>query len=50
MSKPMSPGRETSDHGVQVGAVVVEERANVVEDPRHLLDALVEEPERRRDS
>ena len=48
MSKPMSPGREMPDDRVQVRAVVVEERARVVEDPRDLLDALVEEPERRR--
>ncbi len=48
MSKPMSPGREMPDDGVEVRAVVVEERAGVVEDPRDLLDALVEEAERRR--
>ena len=36
------------DDRVQVRAVVVEERAGVVEDPRDLLDALVEEAERRR--
>ena len=35
------------DDGVQVRAVVVEERARVVEDPRDVLDALVEEAERR---
>jgi hypothetical protein len=37
-----------TDDRVQVGAVVVEERAGVVEDRGDLLDALVEEPERRR--
>jgi len=35
-------------HGVQVRAVVVEQRARAVEDPRHLLDRLVEEAERGR--
>ena len=38
--------RDPAD-GVQVRAVVVHERAGAVEDPRDLLDALVEEPERR---
>ena len=37
-----------ADDRVQVRAVVVQERARVVEDRRDLLDALVEEPERRR--
>jgi hypothetical protein len=32
MSKPMSPGREIPHDGVQVRAVVVEQRARVVED------------------
>ena len=32
-----------ADDGVQVRAVVVEERAGVVEDARDLLDSLVEE-------
>ena len=41
-------GPRAADDRVQVRAVVVEERAGVVEDPRHLLDPLVEEPERRR--
>ena len=41
-------GPRDPDHGVQVGAVVVEERAGVVEDPRDVLDPLVEETERRR--
>ena len=35
------------DDSVQVRAVVVEERAGLVEDPRDVLDALVEEAERR---
>ena len=39
--------RDPADR-VQVGAVVVEERARVVEDPRDLDDPLVEQPERRR--
>ena len=39
--------RDPAD-GVQVRAVVVEERAGVVEDLRDLLDVLVEEAERRR--
>ena len=39
--------RDPAD-GVEVRAVVVHERADTVEDPRDLLDALVEEPERRR--
>ena len=39
--------RDPADR-VQVRAVVVEERAGVVEDLRDLLDVLVEEPERRR--
>ena len=41
-------GTRDPDDRVQVRAVVVEERAGVVEDPRDLLDALVEEAERRR--
>ena len=40
-------GPRDPDHRVQVRAVVVEERTRLVEDPRDLLDALVEEPERR---
>ena len=40
-------GPRPADDRVEVGAVVVEERAGVVEDPRHLDDVLVEEPERR---
>ena len=41
-------GPRDPDDRVEVRAVVVEERAGVVEDPRDLLDALVEEAERRR--
>jgi hypothetical protein len=37
-------GARDPDHRVQVRAVVVEERAGVVEDLRDLLDALVEQP------
>ena len=40
-------GPRDPDDGVQVRAVVVEERAGVVEDLRDVLDPLVEEPERR---
>ena len=40
-------GARDPDDGVQVRAVVVQERARIVEDRRDLLDALVEEPERR---
>ena len=39
--------RDAAD-GVQVGAVVVHERAGAMEDARDLLDVLVEEAERRR--
>ena len=48
MSKPMSPGPRDPADGVEVRAVVVQERAGLVEDPRDLVDVLVEEPERRR--
>ena len=41
-------GAGAADDGVEVGPVVVEERAALVEDPRDLLDPLVEQPERRR--
>ena len=40
-------GPRDAAHGVQVGAVVVEESANLVEDLCDLFDVLVEEPERR---
>ena len=40
-------GARDPDDRVEVRAVVVEERAGVVEDPRDLLDPLVEEAERR---
>ena len=43
VARPREP-----DDRVEVRAVVVEERAALVEDRRDLLDALVEEPERRR--
>ena len=46
MSKPMSPGRVRAHHRVEVGAVVVERRADVVDDVRDLLDVLVEQSER----
>ena len=41
-------GPREADDRVQVRAVVVEECAGLMEDPRDLLDALVEEAERRR--
>jgi len=41
-------GARDPDDGVEVRAVVVEERADVVKDLRDLLDALVEQAERRR--
>ena len=41
------PGPRDPDDRVQVRAVVVEECPSVVEDRSDLLDALVEEPERR---
>ena len=46
MSKPMSTRTRDAADRVQVRAVVVEERAGVVEDLRDLLDVLVEEAER----
>ncbi len=46
--EPHVAGARDPDDGVEVRAVVVEERAGVVKDPRDLLDALVEEAERRR--
>ena len=46
MSKPMSPGRESAHHRVEVGAVVVRRRAHLVHDRGDLLDVGVEQPER----
>ena len=46
MSKPMSPGPDLAHDRVQVGAVVVERPAGLVDDPGDLGDVLVEEPER----
>ncbi len=40
-------GPDDAADGVEVRAVVVHERSGAVEDALHLLDALVEQPERR---
>ena len=48
MSKPMSPGPRLAHDRVEVGAVVVQERAVAVEQVRDVDDLLLEQAERRR--
>ena len=47
MSKPMSPGRADAHDRVEVGSVVVERRPHLVHDLGDLLDARLEQPQRR---